>query len=102
MKRSGGKATMGKSSKIVERKTGKTRGRVQSTSLTKALSRFGYEPLPFVKKLSKKSAPAARVLEDSYMKGVATAATGDLRDLFRTFPLAKKKRVTYRGGGKRT
>jgi hypothetical protein len=94
MKRSGGKATMGKSSMIAGRSLGKTRTRVQTTSLTKApqvrpiltgagqlRSRFRYQSLPFVKKLSKKNPLAARILEDSYKKGVATAATGDLGEL---------------------
>jgi hypothetical protein len=44
-------------------------------------SSFRYQSLPFVKKLSKKNPLAARILEDSYKKGVATAATGDFREL---------------------
>ncbi|MGH7909755.1 MAG: hypothetical protein ACRENW_07910 [Thermodesulfobacteriota bacterium] len=98
MRRSGGKTTTGKSRMIVQRRLGKTRPRIQTTSLTKTpkvsgtLGRhFRYEPLPFVKKLSKKSAMAARVLEDSYKKGVAIAAAGDLRGLLRSLPLANPR-----------
>ncbi len=36
---------------------------------------FRYHSLPFVKNLSKKDPTAARVLEDSYKKGVATATS---------------------------
>ena len=77
MKRSGGKATMSKSSMIAGRSLGKTR----TTGAGQLRSSFRYQSLPFVKKLSKKNPLAARILEDSYKKGVATAATGDFREL---------------------
>lgn len=43
---------------------------------------FRCRTLPFVKSLSRKNALAARVLRDSYERGVAAADLGDLEDLF--------------------
>ena len=43
---------------------------------------FRCRTLPFVKSLSRKNALAARVLRDSYARGVAAADIGDVEDLF--------------------
>ena len=43
---------------------------------------FRCRTLPFMKSLSRKNALAARVLRDSYARGVAAADIGDVDDLF--------------------
>jgi len=78
MKKSGRKTTTGTLYKAVRRSSAKKPSALAKTTLLSRTRQvktgpFHYRILPFVKKLSRKNANAARVLEESYKMGGAAA-----------------------------
>ena len=83
MNKSKGKASKkSPKTRLQRRSISKTPAYLQSEAHIGAAGGFRCRTLPFVKSLSRKNALAARVLRDSYARGVAAADIGDVEDLF--------------------